>query len=103
MGGGGETLRTPHDSYHLRGTEVYGDHQDDSLPWSVLWAAEEAEEFLFASGNMKYWLVVTREELLGTHYFNSPVTVSASSESCQPYQGKSLGSLKDCNLHMIVL
>ena len=52
---------------------------------------EEAEEFLFASGNIKYWLVVTREELVGAdggkYYDNSPVTVTASSGRCQPYQG----------------
>ena len=46
---------------------------------------------MFASGNMKYWLVVTREELIGKdgrkYYEDSPVTVIASSDSCQPYQG----------------
>ena len=56
---------------------------------------EEAEEFMFASGNMKYWLVITREELLGAdggkYYNKSPVTVKASSDSDQPYQGKSPG------------
>ena len=65
---------------------------DDTQPWSVLWTAEEAEEFLFASGNMKYWMVFTREELLGADgrkfYSNGPITVTASSDSDQPYQGK---------------
>ena len=50
---------------------------------------------MFASGNMKYWLVITREELLGAdggkYYNKSPVTVKASSDSDQPYQGKSPG------------
>ena len=54
---------------------------------------EEAEEFMFASGNMKYWMVITREELLGAdggkRYNGSPITVTASSDSDQPYQGKS--------------
>ena len=70
---------------------------DDTQPWSVLWTAEEAEEFLFASGNMKYWMVFTREELLGAdggkYYMRDPITVSASSDSYQPHQGKSLGCL----------
>ena len=52
---------------------------------------EEAGEFMFASGNMKYWLVITKEELLGAdggkQYSNSPITVTASSDSDQPYQG----------------
>ena len=78
------------DSHHLRGTAEYGDPEDDSQPWSVLWTAEEAEEFLLASGNMKYWLVVSREELIGIE--NDDVVslpVLASSED-QPSQGKHL-------------
>ena len=88
-----ETLYRP-DSHYLRGTEEYGDPGDDTQAWSVLWTAEEAEDFMFASGNMKYWLVVTREELIGAdggkHYSNSPITVMASSDSDQPYQGAHL-------------
>ena len=68
---------------------------DDSEPWSLLWTVEEVGDFLFASGNMKYWLVVSREELLGAdggkRYNGGPITVPASSDSWQPYQGKSLG------------
>ena len=44
-----------------------------------------------ASANMKYWLVVSRVELVGEwgekRYSNSPIAVTASSDSCQPYQG----------------
>ena len=50
---------------------------------------------MFASGNMKYWLVVAREELIGVDggkkYNYSPVTVTASSDSDQPYQGDLIG------------
>ena len=46
---------------------------------------------------MKYWMVVTREELIGAdggkYYFQIPITVTASSDSDQPYQGKLLGCL----------
>ena len=56
---------------------------------------DEAAEFKFASGNMNYWMVVTREELIGADgrkfYSNGPITVTASSDSDQPYQGKSPG------------
>ena len=90
---GGETYFRP-DSCHYRGTEEYGDPGDDSQPWSVFWTVEEAEEFMFASGNMKYWLIVSREELIGVDggkkYANSPITVTASSDSDQPYQGHHL-------------
>ena len=69
---------------------------DDSQPWSVLWTAEEATEFKFASGNMKYWMVVTREELIGAdggkYYYQEPITIT-SSDNDQPYTGKSLWCL----------
>ena len=58
----------------------------------MLWTAEEADEFLLASGNMKYWLVVSREELIGIendHFVSLPVLASSESED-QPSQGKHL-------------
>ena len=64
---------------------------DDTKPWSILWTSLEVDEFLFASDDKKYWLVVSREELIGADgdklYANAPVTVIASSASCEPYQG----------------
>ena len=45
-----------------------------------------------ASGNMKYWLVVSREELIGIendHFVSFPVLASSESED-QPSQGKHL-------------
>ena len=70
---------------------------DDTQAWSVLWTAEEAAEFLFASGNMNYWLIITREELIGADggkYYEkgTPITIT-SSDNDQPHQGKSLGCL----------
>ena len=60
------------------------------MPWTEL----KAEEFLFASNNIKFWLLVSREELLGADgrkkYSGSPITVMASSERCQPYQGNKM-------------
>ena len=64
---------------------------DDTKPWSILWTSLEVDEFLFASDDKKYWLVVSKEELIGADggklYANAPVTVIASSASCEPYQG----------------
>ena len=70
---------------------------DDSQPWSVLWTAEEAANYMFASGNMNYWLIITREELIGADggkYYEkgTPITIT-SSDNDQPHQGKSLGCL----------
>ena len=83
--------------HHHRGTEEYGDPEDDSKPWSELWTLEEAEEFLFASGNLKYWLVVNRAELIGVDgrkfYGWSYISITASSDNQQPYHGKSLRCL----------
>ena len=84
------THQTSPDCCHRRGTAEYGDPEDDSQPWSVLWTGEAADEFLFASGNIKYWLVVSREELIGIEnddFVSLPLL--ASSED-QPSQGKNL-------------
>ena len=63
----------------------------------MLWNAEEAEEFGFASGNEKYWLVVSREELIGIENKDFvPLLVLASSDD-QPSLGKSTWiSLNSC-------
>ena len=50
---------------------------------------------------MKYWLVVSREELIGADgkekYTNRPTSVTASSDSDQPYKGLlSLQDFIDC-------
>ena len=56
----------------------------------MLWNAEEAEEFGFASGNEKYWLFVSREELIGIENKDfAPLLVLASSDD-QLSQGKHL-------------
>ena len=76
---------------HARGTAQYGDPKDDTQAWSIPWTLEEYDEFLFASGDKKYWLVVSKEELIGADggevYANKPINVIASSYSCKPYQG----------------
>ena len=56
----------------------------------MLWTAEEAEEFGFASGNERYWLVVSREELIGIENKDfAPLLVLASSDD-QPSLGEHL-------------
>ena len=86
---GPDTVQT--DRHHLRGTAQYGDPGDDTQHWSVTWRVEEAEEFLFASSDLKYWLIVNREKLIGVdgqkRSNNTPLTVTASSYSCQPFKG----------------
>ena len=79
-----------------RGTAQYGDPEDDSKPWSKKWKLEETEDFLFASGNMKYWLIVSREELIGVDgekYYDGVITVTATSESETPYKTKGTGTI----------
>merc|ERR550539_1709923 len=77
---------------NLLGTGSYGNQNDDTNAWSIPWSIEEFDEFLFSSGDKKYWLVVSKEELIGADggklYADSPITVIASSSSCEPYQAK---------------
>ena len=64
---------------------------DDTKPWSILWTSMEVDEFLFASSDMKIWLIVNREKLMGLdglkRFDQSPLWVTAGSYSCQPFQG----------------
>ena len=41
----------------LAGTHAYGSRCDDSKPWSVAWHNDAFDEYLFASGNCKNWLI----------------------------------------------
>ena len=42
--------------------------------------------------DLEYWMIVSKEELIGSDgskwYTNEPITITASSESDTPYQGK---------------
>ena len=83
----------------------YGDPEDDSQPWYKLWTKKESEEFLFASGSLKYWLIVSREELIGVDgkkkysVSDSLITVTSSSDNDQPYQGYYLHHLPSSSIY----
>ena len=76
-----------------RGIETYGDPEDDTQVWSVAWHLQDYQEFLFTSVDLQYWMIVSKEELIGIDgskwYSEEPITVTASSESDTPYQGRS--------------
>jgi len=77
----------------LRGNaRPYGNPLDDSKPWSLQWKLSDFDEFLFASGNMKYWLIATKDEIVGADgerkYANLPINIISSYKSCSPYTAK---------------
>ena len=75
---------------NFRGTKEYGDFENDTNPWSVFWNIQEVEEFLFSSGDKKYWLIVTKKDLIGEDGFKTyhgRINVKASSSNCEPHQG----------------
>ena len=43
-----------------RGTDQYGSPSDDGAPWSISWALDQFDEFLFASGDFQYWMIVSK-------------------------------------------
>jgi hypothetical protein len=63
----------------LAGTDTYGDPDDDSIAWSVPFGA--FDQFLFATGDGRHWLVATREAVNGENYDNTPRDVIKSSVS----------------------
>ena len=75
---------------NFRGTKEYGVFENANEPWSIFWNIQEVEEFLFSSGDKKYWLIVTKKDLIGEDGFktyNGWINVKASSSNCEPHQG----------------
>ena len=77
----------------FRGTAEYGNSSNDEEPWSVLWTLSDVDEFLFASGNMKFWMKAEKNDIIGADgqklYANKDIDIISSSESCSKYAGKS--------------
>eukprot|EP00927_Polykrikos_kofoidii_P038438 TRINITY_DN32789_c0_g1_i1.p1 TRINITY_DN32789_c0_g1~~TRINITY_DN32789_c0_g1_i1.p1 ORF type:complete len:2073 (-),score=458.55 TRINITY_DN32789_c0_g1_i1:280-6498(-) len=74
----------------LHGTEVYGDTDgrrgDPNAPaWSIRFTEEDFDEFLFATGDSKKWMIVRRSDVLVSHGSNAPLSVVKSSESPMRY------------------
>ena len=77
---------------NFRGTAEYGDPNDDSKPWSIKWSLNDVDEFLFASGNMKYWMRADKSDIIGNEgkkfYANEDTRIISSSDRCSSYSGK---------------
>ena len=79
---------------NLRGTQEYGDFDNDNNPWSIFWNIQEVDEFLFSSVDKKYWLIVSKKDLLGEDgfkvYGRDWVNVIASSSNCESHRGNDI-------------
>ena len=78
----------PSDSWHpatdrLAGTETYGNPNDNSAPWSVTFGT--FDEFLFATGDAKKWLVASKASVIGQNYSDAKRNITKSSISAAPY------------------
>ena len=80
----------------LAGTAVYGQRSDDSKAWSVAWHNDAFNEYLFASGDCKNWLISAKSTFdkstwtgtgggCGTQKTGGPGFVLKSSTSNSPY------------------
>ena len=69
--------------------EPYGDPSDFSQPWSLKWHKRDYDQIMFATGDFKHWMIVSRDDLIGNndrkYYRNEPILVESSSEQCDPY------------------
>ena len=70
---------------------MYGDPENDDEAWSIRWNFDEFDEFLIASGNMEYWMRVTRNDLVGEdnlkQYTNEQIRILSGSRQCYPTYG----------------
>ena len=82
----------------LRGTDSYGTPYKETSNWSIPFADDDFSEFLFMTSNGKYWMVMEKNEVLGSYYSNEPKNVPKSSLSCSlitPKMYRRKGSLED--------
>jgi len=83
----GDTFHSATDD--LKGTDVYGNPEDDSQPWSIKFKLTDFDEFLFISGNGNLWLRLTKVALIGEDgykfYYGEPIQIISSNLNCSPY------------------
>ncbi|CAE7328702.1 unnamed protein product [Symbiodinium sp. CCMP2592] len=78
----------------LTGTDVSGSSHSDPLgpAFSTRWDAgsgnEVFNEFLFATGDCQYWMIMSKDEVIGSYYDNGLRTVLKSFNSAVPYQAR---------------
>ena len=75
----------------MAGTEVYGNSQDDSDPWSINFAGEvpSYDQFLFATGDCAHWLITDVSAVIGGGFYsNQDRDIQSSSKQCDPYEAK---------------
>jgi hypothetical protein len=70
----------------LSGSQSFGNPKDDSKPWSLKFNNEKFDEILFATGDMDFWMTMTRKEAIGEFYAGQKRTILKSSLSCSPTQ-----------------
>ena len=75
---------------HLAGTDIYGSSDDDSKAWSIKFgtAVPGYDQFLFASGDGKYWVAAAKDAVQGEQYSDAPRDVMASSDNADAHQVK---------------
>eukprot|EP00301_Raphidiophrys_heterophryoidea_P001448 c10698_g1_i2.p1 GENE.c10698_g1_i2~~c10698_g1_i2.p1 ORF type:complete len:262 (+),score=71.24 c10698_g1_i2:376-1161(+) len=74
-------------SDHLKGTSTYGKFVNSpqaSSSFSIPFSSIEFDEFLFATGDMQSWVIVSKKDVLTTKLGSSPVTLIQSSVSSKP-------------------
>ena len=75
----------------LAGWDEYGTYSTDlrsHSTFSIPFVQMHCDEFLFATGDMKKWLVATRDSVLGSYYSNAQRQIERSSTSATPYKAR---------------
>jgi hypothetical protein len=79
---------------HLRGTEEYGTAsavsagRSSSKPWSIKFENEPFDEFLFATGDGRKWLIARKDAVTGEFYTNQLRDIRMSSIRGEPYKAR---------------
>jgi len=72
----------------LEGTEEYGDPKKDDEEWSIKFKDANFNQFLFATGDFKKWMVSGKEATTGEYYNNKYKMIQKSSKSDEPHHAR---------------
>ena len=66
---------------HLKGTDIYGDPQINTAPWSVYFENLVFDQFAFSTEDLVYYIIATKEQITGSYYDQEPRMFLRSSDS----------------------
>lgn len=72
----------------LAGTDEYGKYGEEDEEWSIKFDNIHYNQFLFATGDLKKWMIAGKEAVNGSFYDNRVKTIQKSSDNDEPHKAR---------------